>query len=166
MLANTVQTSEIAVYRKLFDEKYADLDELLADLPAEGLLWKPMERSPWKGELASIGWMTAHAIYWTMWLLRHAEWIAGRREWDDVDDDKGSPDELEPANHGPAYLRERVQRSRAYVHAILEGLSPTDLDGQRDADTVRYDIVHSIEHLSHHIGDAQLTRQLFAGQAR
>lgn len=165
MLASTVQTSEIAVYRKLFDEKYAELDELLANLPAEGLLWKPVERSPWKGELASVGWMTVHAVFWTVWLLRHAEWILGRREWETVDGDEGRPDEFEPANHDPAYLQARIQRSRAYVHEILDGLSPADLEGQREADTVRYDIVHSIEHMSQHIGDAQLTRQIFAAQA-
>lgn len=43
------ETSEIATYRRLLGDKYAEVDELLADLPAEALAWKPFENSPWKG---------------------------------------------------------------------------------------------------------------------
>ena len=45
----TFDTSEIATYRKLFDNQYDDLEQLLADLPSEALLWKPFEQSPWQG---------------------------------------------------------------------------------------------------------------------
>lgn len=162
-----VDTSEIAVYRQLFAEKYAELNELLEGLPTEGLLWKPLERSPWKGEVASVGWLTAHAVSSTVYLLRRAEWILGRREWGDVDGDEG-PEEFGPANHDPAYLRARVQRTHAYANEFLESLTQDDLAASRQQPkrprvrSVRYDIHHSIEHMSQHIGHAQLTRQLYA----
>lgn len=162
-----VDTSEIAVCRQLFAERYAELHELLEGLTPEGLLWKPLERSPWKGELASVGWLVSHAVSSTVYLLRRAEWILGRRVWDDLDGDEG-PEEFGPANHDPAYLAARVQRTHGYVIEFLASLTPADLEASRTQPkrprvrTVRYDIHHSIEHMSQHIGHAQLTRQLYA----
>jgi hypothetical protein len=166
----TTLTSEIATYRRLFDEKYAELDELLADLPAPALLWQPFEQSPWQGPSNSPGVIIAHAISSTVYLLRRAEYVMGRREWAAVDGDEGS-EEFGPANHDPAYLRARVQRTQDYVHQFLDSLTTADLDQSRPhpkrADrifTTRYDIQHAIEHLSQHIGHGQLTRQLWALQ--
>jgi hypothetical protein len=41
-------SSEIATYRRLFAEKFDELQQLLLDLPATALLWKPFEQSPWQ----------------------------------------------------------------------------------------------------------------------
>lgn len=164
----TTLTSEIATYRRLFDEKYAEIDQLLADLPAAALLWKPFEQSPWQGASNSLGLIVAHAISSTVYLLRRAEYVMGRREWADVDGDEGS-DEFGPANHDPAYLRARAQRTQEYVNQFLAALTPDDLEQSRAHPkrserifTSRYDIQHAIEHLSQHIGHGQLTRQLWA----
>jgi hypothetical protein len=164
-------TSEITTYRRLFDEKYLDLDALLADLPAAALLWKPFDTSPWGGPSGSLGWLIAHAVSSTVYLLRQAEWIADRRVWEEVDGDEGR-DEFGPANHDPDYLRARVSRSRAYVHQFLDQLSAADLTRIRPHPrrperqlTLRYNVQHAIEHLSQHIGHAQLTRQLWALQS-
>jgi hypothetical protein len=168
----TTPTSEIATYRRLFDEKYADLDQLLADLPAPALLWKPFEQSPWQGPSNSVGFIVAHAVSSTVYLLRRAEYVMGRCEWTAVDGDEGS-EEFGPANHDPAYLRARVQRTQDYVNQLLASLTTNDLDQSRPhpkrADrifTARYDIQHAIEHLSQHIGHGQLTRQLWALERR
>jgi hypothetical protein len=161
-------TSEVATYRKLFDEKYVEVEELLADLPAEALLWKPFEISPWKGASGSLGWVIAHAISSTIYLLRRAEWSMGKRAWEAVDGDEGS-DEFGPQNHDPAYLRQRAKRTQQEVHAILDALAAQDLDASKPHPkkatrifTARYDIQHAFEHMSQHIGHAQLTRQLWA----
>jgi hypothetical protein len=161
-------TSEIATYRRLFDQKYGEIYELLADLPADALLWKPFEKSPWKGDCNPLGWIIAHAVSSTVYLLRQAEWILGRRAWDDVNGDEGNQ-EFGPANHDPDYLRSRIERTQAYVHEFLDKLTEADLDGslphpkrQERIITVRYDIQHAIEHMSQHIGHGQLTRQLWA----
>jgi hypothetical protein len=162
------ETSEIATYRRLLDEKYAEVDELLADLPTEALLWKPFESSPWKGPSNTLGQIIAHGISSTVYLLRRAEWVAGKREWAAVDGDEGS-NEFGPANLDPADLRERARRTLGISSDIIGPLNAADLDASRPHPkraervfTTRHDVQHAIEHLSQHIGHAQLTRQLWA----
>jgi hypothetical protein len=166
-----IDTSEIATYRRLFDEKYEEIEQLLADLPATALLWKPFEQSPWQGPSNSLGLIIAHALSSTVYLLRRAEYIIGRLAWDQVDGDEG-PEEFGPANHDPAYLRTRAHRTHAYVNRLLDSLAPADLDQSRTHPrrterilVARYDVQHALEHLSQHIGHAQITRQLWALQA-
>lgn len=160
-------TSEIGTYRRLFNNKYREIEELLADLPAEALTWKPFEQSPWQGPSGSIGWLVAHAISSTVYLLRRAEWQVGRTAWENVDGDEGS-EEFSVANHDPAYLRQRVQRTHAWIERFLDNLDDTMLAQERThpktdrALTVRMDLQHAIEHMAQHIGHAQLTRQLWA----
>lgn len=168
MTVTSTVTSELETYRRLFDEKYAEIAELLADLPSDALLWKPFERSPWQGASNSLGLIVAHSISSTVYLLRRAEYSLGRLEWSAVDGDEGG-EEFGPANHDPAYLRKRVQRTQTYVHQLLASLTPADLEQSRAHPkraerlfTVRYDIQHAIEHMSQHIGHGQLTRQLWA----
>lgn len=160
--------SEIGAYRRLFAEKYRELAALMAELPADALRWKPFEQSPWQGPSNSLGQIIAHAISSTVYLLRMGEYAAGKCEWGDVDGDEGR-EEFGPANHDPDYLRARVQRTHAFVNQFLDELTEADLMQSRAhpkrADrilTVRYAIGHAIEHLSQHIGHAQLTRQLWA----
>lgn len=163
-------TTEIATYRQLFDEKYEELAQLLADLPAEALLWRPFEQSPWQGPSSSLGLIMAHAVSSTVYLLRRAEYAMGRCEWADVDGDEGQ-EEFGPANHNPAYLQARIQRTQAYVHQLLDSLNAADLEQSRAHPkranrifSARYDIIHAFEHMSQHIGHGQLTRQLWALQ--
>lgn len=160
-------TSEVGTYRRLFAQKYQEIEELLFELPAEALLWKPFEQSPWKGPAGSLGWLIAHTVSSTVYLLRRAEWQMGRIDWEEVDGDEGS-EEFSAANHDPAYLRERVGRTHDYVEQFLRQLNAAALDGERAHPannrplTVRYDVQHAIEHMAQHIGHAQLTRQLWA----
>lgn len=164
-------TSEIGAYRRLFENMVGDIELLLDGAPAAALLWKPFEHSPWRGPCGSLGWLIAHSISSTYYLLRRAEWTMGRIEWSAVDGDEGS-DEFGPANHEPAYLLARARRLLQYTHLFLDSLSPHDLEASRphpeEPDrllTVRYDIQHAFEHMSRHIGHAELTRQLWALQA-
>lgn len=164
------KSHEIAVYRRLFDEKFAEIAQVLDDLPAAALLWKPFDSSPWQGPAGSLGWLVAHALSSTYYLLRRAEWTLDRRAWDTVDGDEGA-EEFGPANHDPAYLRARAERAQAFTRSYLESLAEADLDASRAHPlhpqrqlAVRYDTVHALEHLSQHIGHAQLTRQLWALQ--
>lgn len=161
---------EIADYKALFADRFAELNELLADLPDAALLWKPFEQSPWKGPCGSLGWITAHTVSSTVYLLRRAEYAMGRREWGDVDGDEGR-EEFGPANHELAYLQARVQRVHAYVNEFLDALQPGDLDAVRAHParprefSARRDMLHALDHLAQHLGHAQLTRQLWAIEA-
>jgi hypothetical protein len=110
----------------------------------------------------------AHTVSSTVYLLRRAEYVMGKREWATVDGDEGS-EEFGPANHNPAYLLARVERTHAYVNQFLDGLAEGELDQSRAHPTranrncsARYDVVHAIDHMSQHIGHGQLTRQLWA----
>ena len=164
------EASELAVYRRLFDEKYEQMVELLDGLPPEALIWKPFEHSPWQGPSNSIGFIVAHAVSSTVYLLRQVEYCLGHIPWEEVDGDEG-PVEFGPANHDLAYLQARVQRTQTYVRQLLTSLAPGDLDASRNhpqrADillSARYAIGEAIEHMSQHIGHGQLTRQLWALQ--
>lgn len=161
-------TGEIETWRRIFGERFAELDQVLADLPAPALLYRPFETSPWQGPAAVLGWLVAHAVSSAVYLLRRAEWTLGRIEWSEVDGDEGH-EEFGPANHDPAYLRARVRRAHDFVDRFLGSLTQADLAGScphlrrpEVVFTVRYDVQHAFEHMSQHIGHAQLTRQLWA----
>jgi hypothetical protein len=164
----TSETSELAVYRRLFDEKYMQIFELLDGLPSEALIWKPFEHSPWQGPSNSLGFIVAHAVSSTVYLLRQVEYCLGHITWEVVDGDEG-PEEFGPANHDLSYLQDRVQRTHTYVRQLLTSLTEGDLDVSRNHPQrtdqlliVRYAIGEAIEHMSQHIGHGQLTRQLWA----
>ena len=164
----TINTSELATYRRMFDDRYAEIDELLADLPAEALLWKPFESSPWKGTSGQLGWIIAHAMSSAIYLMRRAEWTMGKREWKEIEGDQGR-DEFSQANHDPENMRQRAKLTHDLINQMLDNIAPADLDASRPHPkrpemifTARYDIIHAFEHFSQHIGHAQLTRQLWA----
>jgi hypothetical protein len=163
-------TSEIAVLRQLFDNNFADLEKLLADLPNEALVWKPFETSPWEGTSNSLGKIVAHALSSAYYLLRRAEYSLGRREWGEVDGDEGR-EEFGPANHELEYLRARAKRTQEFVHSFLASVSSEGLGASRPHPkrpitfVARQDTIHALDHLAQHIGHGQLTRQLWAIQA-
>ena len=55
-----VDTSEIGTYRRLFDNKFGEIQELLADLPGAALTWKPVERAVRRAGLADC---PQHLVY-------------------------------------------------------------------------------------------------------
>ncbi len=160
--------TEIDTYRRLFRELYAQVDEVLDGMDTEALLFKPFETSPWKGPSGSVGWIVAHAVSSTVYLMRMAEFAAGKVGWEGVAGDQGA-DEFNAANQDTAVMRARAKRTLATVNAILDGLTAADLEAERQHPrrpertiTARHSVVHAIDHLSQHIGHAQLTRQISA----
>ncbi len=168
-LDTSLDTSEVTAYRRLFDRCLDQLDETIEGLPTEALDWKPFETSPWQGPAGSLGWLIAHSLSSTVYLLRRAEWQMGRIPWEQVEGDEG-PEEFGPANREPGYLAARSQRVRQTVHAFLDSMAPADWEHAKAHPrtgtplSVRMDVMHALEHLSQHIGHAQLTRQLWALQ--
>jgi len=163
-------SAEVTTLLRLFDDRFAEVEELLSDLPAEALLWKPFDESPWKGPSGQLGWVVAHALSSTVYLLRRAQWVNELIDWKQVEGDEGR-DEFGPANHDPAWLLERCRRVRALVHELLptftdEMLAATRPHARRPEliFTARQEVVHALDHLAQHLGHAQLTRQLWALQ--
>ena len=155
--------TEIGTYRRLFDDKYAELDKILAGLPTEALLWKPAPGD----DIAGLGWLLGHGVSSTVYLLKRAEWVMGRLDWKEIQGDQGK-EEFTEANHDSEQMRVRARRTQEYVHGFLASLSAGDLDSSRPhakrpelVFTARYEIQHAIEHLSQHIGHAGITRQLW-----
>ena len=160
--------TEIDNYRRMFRDLYGQVDEVLDGMDTEALLFKPFETSPWKGPSGSVGWILAHAVSSTVYLMRQAEYAAAKIPWDGVAGDQGA-DEFNAANHDTAVMQARAKRTLAMVNAILDGLTPVDLDAERPHPrrperqlATRWCITHAIDHLSQHIGHAQLTRQISA----
>jgi len=160
--------TEIDTYRRMFRELYGQVDEVLDGMDTEALLFKPFETSPWKGPSGSVGWLIAHAVSSTVFLMRMGEFAAGKIGWESVAGDQGS-DEFNAANHDPAVMQARAKRTLSTVTSILDGLTAADLEAERQHPrrpermlTTRWCITHAIDHLSQHIGHAQLTRQISA----
>lgn len=160
--------SEIETLLRLYAARFDDVAQVLEDLPSAALAWKPFEQSPWQGGSGELGRVLAHALSSTWWLLRVAEFAAGRCEWHDVQGDEGA-EEFGPANLETAYLRERNARTRAFVFATLPSFDDAALDATREDPrrpgrtlNARRMIVHALEHLAEHVGHAHLTRQLWA----
>ena len=163
----TRTSGEISSYLKLFDDRFAEVEEILTGLDPAALLWQPFESSPWKGASSTLGFVLGHALSSTVYLLRRAEWTMRRIEWKEVTGDQGRF-EFAEENHDPANMLERCRRVQAYVHAQLPTYTADDLEAtrphERRPETVfsaRVEVVHALEHLSQHIGHAQLTRQLY-----
>lgn len=161
-------TNEIDALLSLYAGRFEDVALVLDDLPSEALVWRPFAHSPWQGESGELGRIIAHALSSTYWLIRVAEFAAGRCEWDAVQGDEGE-EEFGPANLGIAHLRERNARARAFVFATLPTFDAAALDAVRDDPrrpgrtlNARRMIVHALEHLAEHVGHAHLTRQLWA----
>lgn len=160
--------TELDTYRRMFRTLFAQVDEILDGIPPEALLFKPFETSPWKGPSASVGWIVAHAVSSTVYLMRQAQYVAGQIGWDGVAGDQGA-DEFTAANHEPANMRARTKVALETTLAILDGLKAAELDAERPNPnrpdrvmTARWCVTHAFDHLSQHIGHAQLTRQLAA----
>lgn len=160
-------TGELAAYGRAFDNVYKQLYAVMEGLPSAALLWKPFDESPWQGTSSTLGYILAHGASSTVYLLRRAEYAMGRCEWGAVEGDEGR-EEFGPANHDIAYLRARVERSQAFVHDFLARVTPADLDAERahpkrpTTFSARGDVIHALDHLAQHLGQAELTRQLWA----
>ena len=70
---------------------------------------------------------------------------------------------------GAAELKARLQASGKTAQGILSSLSAAQLEERRTSRdrnvTVRWGILHMIEHYATHLGHIELTRQLWSAQA-
>jgi len=130
--------------------------EVLAGLPDEALNWRPGPDMNSLAVLVEHAWASAQ-----MWTAR----AAGQQ----VQRDRAAEFR---ANRGAAALRELLAGGLARVEELLAAVDPTRYD-EADESAVRpgqareepitraWCLLHAIEHLSEHLGQAQLTRQLW-----
>lgn len=141
-----------------FGELHADLLKALDGLPAEALDWAP---GP---ETNSVSVLLVH--------LTGAEryWIGDVALGDASGRVRAA--EFEVRELTVEDLRVRVTAAEAYARQALSRFSPADLETTRTsprdgrAFTVGWCLAHALEHSALHLGQVQLTRQLWEQQAR
>jgi uncharacterized damage-inducible protein DinB len=152
---------EIQSYLALLNDLRGQVKTLLEGLPQEALDWPPIKE---KGELStnSLGAIAAHLagseMYWMKEIIdRHP--IQRDREAEFVTRGISSAD-----------LKARLDASGKTAEGVLSSLKESQLEETRKARertvTVRWSILHVIEHFAMHVGHMQLTRQLWMAHAQ
>ncbi len=144
--------TEVESYMRTMSEQYDELLKAVDGLDADALNWRPPVP-----QTNSIYVLATHvagtAEFWVQQL------IGG------VDIGRSRDAEFVAAGRDLAEWRTRLAAMRATNDGVLRGLSNADLSrmvktfaGDR---TVRWGILHVIDHTSRHIGHIELTRQLW-----
>jgi uncharacterized damage-inducible protein DinB len=166
---------ELDNYLKRIEDLREQVSDLIADLPAEALNWRPLppsvpapsallgtgaggteERGDATNSLAVLAAHIAGAEHF--WI---GEVIGGRPSTRDRD-----AEFLTEVEDGSQLVR-LLEQTGLETREILTTLTETDLDGIREARgrqvPVRWGILHIIDHTALHLGHMQLTYQLWMG---
>jgi uncharacterized damage-inducible protein DinB len=151
--------SETHQYLHMIDDLRRQVIELIRDLPAEALNWRPVEGTDdhATNSLAILAVHVAGSEHFWM-----AE-VVGRQPATRV-----RAIEFETEAVGSASLIEKLEASGAETKAVLESLTAADLEETRLTSSdrivpVRWAILHVIDHTAIHLGHMQLTYQLWHG---
>ena len=154
-------TKEIDGYLATLDDLRGQVKKGLEGLEREALDWRPI---PEEGDLStnSLGAIATHlAGSETFWMK---EIIAG----EPVHRDREA--EFAAKGTGVPELHAMLEGAARATKEVLTSLSPFQLDEERKFRdrkvTVRWGILHVIEHTATHLGHIQLTRQLWASQVK
>ena len=150
--------SELDNYLNRLDDLRGQISGLLADLSAEALNWRPIEGRD-DHVTNSLAVLAAHVAgaehFWI------AEVVGGRPATRDRDA------EFAVVAATPAELLQILEKVSHETRDVLSALSESDLSGTRQAKdrmvSVRWGILHVIDHTSLHLGHMQMTYQLWTG---
>jgi len=152
---------EIHTYLTDLQELRDQVKSLLEGLPQQALDWRPIEG---EAELAtnSLGVMAVHlAGSETFWMK---EIIGGRK----IDRDRDA--EFVTKGLSVSELQAKIGAAAKLTGETLSALTEKQLEEDRKwkdrSVTVRWCILHVIEHIAQHLGHMQLTRQLWLAQFR
>ena len=150
--------SELDNYLNRLDDLHGQVSNLLADLPVEALNWRPIEDKDdhITNSLAVLATHLAGAEHF--WI---AEVIGGRPATRDRDA------EFVTVATSTAELLQLLEKVSLETREVLSTLSESDLNGTRQIKdrtvSVRWGILHVIDHTSLHLGHMQMTYQLWTG---
>jgi uncharacterized damage-inducible protein DinB len=149
---------ELANYLERLEDLRGQMANLVAGLPAEALNWRPIEG---KDDMAtnSLAALAAHASgaerFWI------AEVVGGR---------PGARNrEAEFARRATSseQVAEWLEQTALQTRLVISGLADAVLDETRQIEghsvPVRWCFLHVIDHTALHLGQMQITRQLWAG---
>ena len=157
-------TSEIDSYLSWLEAMRQNVRDALLGLDADGLNWKPLP-----AETNSVYNLAQHSAWVEQWWIGSV--LAGQTfpyDWSDDQDLKGQGEDA-------ADLLVWLDEAATVSKATLESLTPSALDelrtrtradGSEEQLSVRWIIVHTIEHYAEHIGQMRLTRQLWEAEQR
>ena len=149
---------ELKIYLQMIGDLRGQVRDLIADLPAEALNWRPLEgvEEHATNSLAVLAthvagaehfWIGEVVAGWPPTRERDAEFVA------EAGDASG--------------LIERLETVGAETEEVFSTLTAADLDGTRQTRgqtvPVRWCILHVIDHTALHLGHMQLTYQLWQG---
>jgi uncharacterized damage-inducible protein DinB len=154
--------TELNNYRQRLEDLRQQVIELIADLPAEALDWRPTAtvEDHATNSLAVLAAHIAGAEHF--WI---GEVIGGRPST------RNRPAEFETAGASAAELRRLLERNGDETRAVFAVLSEANLAATRNVEgrivPVRWGILHVIDHTALHLGHMQLTYQLWMdGQSK
>ena len=148
--------AELGNYLQLIEDLRGQVRDLIADLPAEALNWRPIEGVD-EHAANSLAVLAAHVAgaehFWI------AEVIGGRPPTRDRD----AEFKLEVAD--AVELVRRFDAVQVETREVFFVLTAADLEGTREARgkavAVRWGILHVIDHTALHLGHMQITYQLW-----
>ena len=150
--------SEIEAYIAQLDSIRGEAVETVRGMSVEELGWTPLA-----ADTSSPTVLVTHmAGSEGFWIHQVAGGIDVRRDRDS---------EFAARPTSSADLVAALERAGKTSRGVLRGLSRTDLDGKRpsrpgqDPVTIRYAILHQIDHMAQHLGHLALTHQLFMARA-
>lgn len=157
-MMTTILAPELRYYLLLLEDLRRQARALVAELPAEALNWRPLPA------------IEDHAVNSLAVLAAH---IAGAEHFWIAEVIGGAPPTRDRAaefvlqvENADELLR-RLDAVGEETRAIFARLTPTDLDGVREAQgkvmPVRWGILHIIDHTALHLGHMQITYQLWMG---
>ena len=149
---------ELANYLERIEDLRGQMGDLVAGLPAEALNWRPIRG---EGELSvnSLAGLVAHSTgaerFWIVEVVGGGP--AARNRAAEFVQEASSPKEVVD------WLAETAQQTRN----ALASLSDADLESLRQVEDhslpVRWCLLHVVDHTALHLGQMQITRQLWAG---
>ena len=149
---------ELASYLQMIEDLRGQVRDLIADLPAEALNWRPLEGSQ-EHATNSLAVLAAHvAGAERFWIGEGVGRLPPSRDRE--------AEFATQAAHA-AELVDLLQQIGTETQQVFSSLSEPDLDGTRRIRgrtvPVRWCILHVIDHTALHLGHMQLTYQLWMG---
>jgi uncharacterized damage-inducible protein DinB len=149
-------TSELEHYLQMIEDLRGQAGELIVGLPTEALNWCPIDGDD-DHTTNSLAVLAAHiAGSEHFWITQ----VVGGRP---VTRDRDA--EFAAVTDNADQLRRRLDKAGVETREILSALKAADLDGTREVKgrtvSVRWCILHVIDHTALHLGHMQLTYQLW-----
>jgi uncharacterized damage-inducible protein DinB len=150
--------TEVKHYLERIEDLRGQVQDLIRKLPAEALNWRPIEKSD-DHAMNSLAMMATHVAgaehFWIAEVIGQQPATRVREA------------EFQAEVGDAAELLTKLSATGEETRAILPALTAVDLDGRREIRgrtvTVRWAILHVIDHTALHLGHMQITYQLWQG---